>query len=144
MFNIVIDTSVIVDHIRGTSEHLRTLQASKVSHGTQLLVPHIVIVELFVGRETKRKVGREKVERLLQKFELVGLSFSSAKIAGALIRTHKQIPDPFDLLIAAIALEQDAQVATHNKKHFEQIRGLKLYNFPPPLKFDNGKSNALD
>lgn len=130
MSNIVVDTSVIIDHIRGTSEHLRMLQTYKISHGIQLLAPHIVIVELFVGRETQRKVGREKVERLLQKFELVGLSLSSARIAGALIRTYQQIPDPFDLLIAAIAIEQNAHVATHNRKHFEQIRGVKLYNFP--------------
>lgn len=130
MSNIVVDTSVIIDHIRGTSDNLRALQAYKISHGIQLLVPHIVIVELFVGRETQRKVGREKVERILQKFELVGLSFSSAKIAGTLIRTYKQIPDPFDLLIAAIAIEYKAEIATHNKKHFEQIKGLGLYNFP--------------
>lgn len=137
MSNIVVDTSVIIDHIRGTSDDLRTLQTYKISHGIQLLVPHIVIVELFVGRETQRKVGREKVERILQKFELVGLSFSSAEIAGTLIRTYKQIPDPFDLLIAAIAIEQEAQVATHNKKHFEQIRGLKLYNFPVSISSKN-------
>lgn len=137
MSNIIVDTSVIIDHIRGTSDHLRALQTYKISHGIQLFIPHIVIVEIFVGRETQRKVGREKVERILQKFELVGLSFSSAKIAGRLIRTYKQIPDPFDLLIAAIAIEQDAQVATHNKKHFEQIRGLKLYDFPASISSKN-------
>jgi tRNA(fMet)-specific endonuclease VapC len=32
----------------------------------------------------------------------------------------------YDLIVAATALERGSQVATFNKKHFAQIRGLRV------------------
>jgi predicted nucleic acid-binding protein len=59
---------------------------------------------------------------------LIGLTLTSTQIAGELIRKYKQIPDPVDLIIAAIAIEQEALIATKNRKHFQQIKEVKLFN----------------
>jgi len=137
MFNIIVDTSVVIDHLRRRSNHLLELEDQSNIGKVRLLIPHIIITELYIGKEARNKAGREIIDSVLKNLEIVGFTVSSAKLAGELIRTYQQIPDPFDLLIAAIAIEQDAQVATHNKKHFEQIRGLKLYNFPVSISSKN-------
>ena len=129
MSDIVIDTSIFINHIRGTSRDLQLLKEESIFKKFRLLVPHMVISELYAGEEVKRKIIRQEIEKILSNFGVVGLTEESAKIAGDLMRIYKQIPDPIDLMIAAIALEQDAEVATHNVKHFKQIRGLKLFDF---------------
>ena len=49
-----------------------------------------------------------------------------AKLAGEVKRNYKIAA--IDAIIAAIALENEAMVATLNTKHFVGIKGLKLYN----------------
>ncbi len=129
MYKIIIDTSILIGHLRGSSSDFKLLETKKATEDITLLIPHIVIVELFTGEEARRKAIREKIDKLIEGLEVVGLTVSSAKQAGDLQRKYKQIPDLPDLIIAAIAIEQEAQIATHNKKHFEQIKGVKLYNF---------------
>ncbi len=129
MYKVIIDTSIIIDYFRGNSIYLEELITKRAQNKVMLLVPHIVIIELFAGLDANRKRMRQSYEELLNKFEIVGLTLDSAKKAGEFIRTYQRIPGSFDLLIAAIALEQGAQIATHNKKHFQQILGIELYEF---------------
>jgi len=137
MSKIIIDTSILIGHLRGSSSDFKLLETKKATEDITLLIPHIVIVELFTGEEARKKDIRAKIDKLIEGLEVVGLTVASAKKAGDLQRTYKQIPDLPDLIIAAIAIEQEAQVATHNKKHFEQIRGLKLYNFKASISSTN-------
>lgn len=129
MFNVVIDTSIIISHLRGISGDLGQLLTLKDQDKITIFIPHIVIVELFAGQEAKKKTDRQRLEKIIEKFASVELSVESAKQAGDLVRIYSQIPDANDLIIAAIAMEQEAQIATHNRKHFEQIRGVKLFVF---------------
>lgn len=128
MSKIIIDTSLLISHLRGISDDFKILEAKRVKEDITLLIPNIVIIELFTGEETRKKEIREKIDKLIEGLEVVDLTVVSAKKAGELQRTYKQIPDLPDFIIAAIALEQEAQIATHNAKHFKQIRGVKLFN----------------
>lgn len=129
MTKVVIDTSIFIDHLRGTSADFKRLESERLAGNLELLVPHVVIIELFAGREARKRRSRDVLDRLLSGFPVVGLSVWSAKMSGGLIRAYPQIPDPFDLLIAAIALEQEAVIATHNEKHFKQISDVALFDF---------------
>ncbi len=129
MSNVVIDTSVFIDHLRGSSLHLVELQEKSITQGLNLLAPYMVIIELFAGEDASKKALRKQIEELLERFAVIGFTAVSAKLTGEFIRRYKQIPDPLDHMIAAIAIEQDAELATHNTKHFKQIRGLKLFAF---------------
>lgn len=127
MSNVVIDTSVVINHLKGSSDDLKQLLTLQNQDRIRILIPYIVIVELFAGQEVKRKADRQKLEKIIGRFVAVGLSMDSSQQAGDLIRVYSQIPGANDLIIAAIAIEQEAQIATHNRKHFEQIRGVKLF-----------------
>lgn len=129
MFKVVVDRSVLIDHIRGRTAHFRQLNVAAASGELTLLLPFIVITELFAGNDAKKKAVRVRYDRLLEGIDVVGLSVISAKKAGELARSYKQIPDPADIFIAAIAIEQGARIATYNTRHFKQIRGVKLFDF---------------
>lgn len=129
MVKVIVDTSIIIDHLKNRSTHFLTLMEKKLSGEIELLIPYIAIIELYAGEDARQKKAREKIAKTLEGTNFIDLTLSSAQKAGELMRIYKQLPDPLDLIIAAIAIEQDAQVATHNKKHFEQIKGLKLYDF---------------
>ncbi|MBI2029922.1 PIN domain-containing protein [Candidatus Gottesmanbacteria bacterium] len=123
---VIIDTSILIDHLRGTSEDFKLLDNLRIQGKIELLIPDIVICELFAGKEARKKKVQENFNKLIEDLSVTGLTINSAKIAGKLIRTYTQIPDPFDFLIAAVAIEQNAYIATHNIKHFKQIPQIKL------------------
>lgn len=130
---VIVDTSILIDHLKNRSTHFLMLIEKKLSGDIELFIPYIAIIELYAGEDARQRKAREEIAKTLKGTTFIDLTFVSAQKAGELIRIYKQIPDPLDLIIAAIAIEQDAQVATNNKKHFEQIRGLKMYNFPASI-----------
>lgn len=129
MKKVVIDTSVIIAHLRQRSDSLIGLEELFLKGEIELLLPQIVVVELFAGKSAANKKTAGRLERLINSYQLVELSFWAAKLAGKLIRELPQVPDPYDVLIAAIAQDFKASVATENIKHFEQIKGTQIYSF---------------
>ncbi|MDP3994273.1 MAG: PIN domain-containing protein [bacterium] len=123
--NIVIDSSVVINHTRAGAGSLGTLFNYAKKGKVQLLIPTIVVTELWAGQEIAGKEGQIKLEKLLIKFKQIDLTTAIAKCAGELIR--KRLVSGFDAIIAATALELDAQLATSNKKHFAKVKGLKLF-----------------
>ena len=126
MVKIIVDSSILIDHLRQKSERFIRLAERQDQGRIKILIPFIVVTELFVGRSVSNKKTEKLIDELLDKVELVGLTRKSAKLAGRLIQDYPQLNDPYDVLIAAIALEQKATVATLNMKHFKIIKDLKL------------------
>lgn len=124
---VVVDTSLIINHLRKTAEELKLLTELHDAGKIRILIPYEVIVELFAGESSEDKAMEKAIDEILDKAELVELTRKSAVHAGILIRKLPQIPGPVDLIIAAIALEHKAQIATHNSKHFRLIPKIKLW-----------------
>jgi predicted nucleic acid-binding protein len=117
----VIDTTVIIDVLRGSRGALawaedldRRLVASEVSR-----------VEVLRGL---RSGERAPAERLFGGLRWSGLSEPIARRAGELgrrwRRSHRSIALA-DLVIAATALELDAELATSNIRHYPMFPGLR-------------------
>ncbi len=121
---IVVDTSVLIDHLRGGS-YLTALLKS-VDNKTSFFISSIVIFELFSGKSTENKDAAAKVYRLISSFEIIEVTPSIATRAGELYRDVDNSLDFPDYIIAATALEIGADIATLNKKHFRRINGLRL------------------
>lgn len=126
---LLIDTSVLIDHLRGGTVWKNILKRIKGNENIELYVPTIVIFELFSGHSTHQQVILYRIEDLLLDFQRIGLTEKIAQKGGELYRDlsfRLQVPD---YIIAATALEEGAKVVTLNKKHFEKIPGVSLYNF---------------
>ena len=126
--NLVVDTSVLIDHLRGGNHWKRFVADS--SKDLKLFVPTIVIFELFSGQSIRSPAVVAKIHQLLHNFLRIELDENIAKTAGELFCDLQGNIQVSDYIIAASAQAINAEVLTLNKKHFQQIPNLKLYDLP--------------
>lgn len=112
MPDLLLDTDIFVDHLRG----VRKLRTGR----EHVLYSVITRCELFAGRETDEEV----VQRVLAPFEEIPVIRSIAEHAGHLRRTAP-LRTP-DALIAATAMEHGLVLVTRNTRDFQPVRGLKV------------------
>jgi tRNA(fMet)-specific endonuclease VapC len=127
---IVLDTDVIIQGER-TAFDLRRWLASQPS--VQFEIAAITVAELWHGVE--RATGAFKAERqayLSRIFSLVRIlpyteatALEHARIWAALEVSGKMIGF-YDIIVAATAMERRSAVATFNKRHFTQVKGLRV------------------
>lgn len=113
MADLLIDTDIFVDHLRGADE------LAPGRHRVHYSV--ITRAELFAGNTASNLVSL-----LLAPFREIPVTRTVAERAGR-IRREAGIRLP-DALIAATAIENKLGLATRNRSDFEQVRGLRLRN----------------
>jgi predicted nucleic acid-binding protein len=122
---IIIDSSIIIDYLRGGTKWHSFLK--EAPRNAELFLPTIVIFELFSGQSSKNSTARKDILHLLQQFTFIELTETIAITAGDLYRQFGKHIGVSDYIIAASALELNASIVTLNKKHFEQITNLNIY-----------------
>lgn len=123
---LVIDSSVLIDYLRGGTTADQLFNRIE-KQNAELFIPTIVIFELFSGQSSENPLTRNKIINLIRDFHRIEFTEELAIHAGELYRKLGKHISPQDYIIAASALELNAQVVTLNKKHFEQIPHLALY-----------------
>jgi toxin FitB len=109
--DVLVDTDVFIDHLRGAAE----LKPRR--HRVHYSV--ITRAELFAGNSAS-----DLFAQLFAPFREVTVDRSIAERAGRVRReTGIRLPDA---LIAATALEHGLDLATRNARDFEPVRGLRL------------------
>ena len=121
---ILVDTSVLIDHLRGVGPS-RTALESAIASGERLACSVLTRVEVLAGM---RPAEEAATRRLLDALEWCEVDVETADRAGALanryLKSHPGV-DPVDYVIAATAELLDATLWTKNVKHFPMIAGLK-------------------
>ena len=114
MAELLVDTDVLVDHLRTGSGF------DPRGHAVRYSV--ITRAELFAGRGSEEGV----VERLLSPFEELDVDRPVAEAGGRLRReTGVGLADA---LIAATALRHELELLTRNVRHFERVPDLRLHS----------------
>jgi toxin FitB len=109
--DVLVDTDVFVDHLRGA--------AALVPGRHRLHYSVVTRAELFAGTS-----ATDLVTRLLASFRELAVDRPIAERAGRIKReTGIRMPDA---LIAATALEHRLSIATRNTRDFQSVRGLRL------------------
>lgn len=121
---ILIDTSVLIDHLRGKAGAVDVLRDA-AERGHRLAASVLTRVEVLAGmRPDEERVTR----RLLDILDWVPVDEAVAEDAGRLasyyLRSHPGI-DPVDYVIAATADRMDALLWTRNLEHFPMFPGLR-------------------
>lgn len=122
---VVVDTNILIDHLRGGDEWKNFLSAHE-GEDLELFAPTIVIFELFSGDSTKENSMVRKVYKLLGNFQQIDLDQEIARRAGEIFRDISHTFEIPDYIVAATALSKGAAVLTLNRKDFEKIPGLQL------------------
>ncbi len=123
MIRIVIDTDILIDHLRGmekAKEYLREIEQGKV----RAAISVITEAELAAGQSMKDSSVQMKVKRLLNILEKVEVTSEIAWKAGELRRDYKC--RLMDALIAATAMKLNLKLVTRNVKHYEKVIGLEI------------------
>ena len=109
--DVLVDTDVFIDHLRGSAE---------LKPGRDRLHYSVVTrAELFAGTS-----ATDLVSQLLAPFRAVAVDRAVAERAGRVAREFQlRLPDA---LIAATALEHGLTLKTRNRKDFDKVRGLRL------------------
>jgi predicted nucleic acid-binding protein len=109
--DILVDTDVFIDHLRGAVE---------LKPGRNRLHYSVVTrAELFAGNS-----ATDLVSQLLGPFRELTVDRPVAERAGRVVREF-QLRMP-DALIAATALENHLTLITRNRKDFDKVRGLRI------------------
>ena len=111
MADLLIDTDIFIDHLRGSAE-------LKVGRN-RLHYSVVTRAELFAGNS-----ATDLVSQLLAPFRELPVDRSVAERAGRVAREFRlRMPDA---LIAATALESRLTLTTRNRKDFDKVRGLRI------------------
>ena len=111
MADVLVDTDVFIDHLRGATE---------LKPGRHRLFYSVVSrAELVAG-----STATNAVTQLLAPFRELSVDRAIVERAGR-VRRESGVRLP-DALIAATALEHRLAVATRNARDFEPIRGLRI------------------
>jgi len=127
---IILDADVIIRGEKGTFD-LKSWVTSRPNDRFEIAA--ITVAELWHGVE--RATGAHKVARqryldaVLEPLPIIPYTeqtaYEHARIWAELEISGKMIGF-YDLIVGATALERGSDVATFNKRHFGQIRGLKV------------------
>ncbi len=111
MADVLVDTDIFIDHLRG---------AVRMKAGRRRLHYSVITrAELFAG-----VTGSDLAARVLAPFREIPVDHAIAERAGR-IRRESGLRMP-DALVAATALERKLSLATRNEKRFDQVRGLRI------------------
>jgi len=128
---ILLDTNVVVAFLNGYKSVLKRIRV-KID---KIALSTLVVAELDYGAKVSQK-SEENLEKLYQLVDIVQVvpfDIECAKIFGTIKSGLRKLGKPtgeVDALIAATAIAHEAILVTANKKHFENIEGLKIEIWP--------------
>jgi tRNA(fMet)-specific endonuclease VapC len=127
---IILDADVIIGGEKGSFDLATWLNARPAE---QFEVAAITVAELWHGVEragAAQKAARERYLRaLLEVLPVIPYTeqtaYHHARIWAQLESSGKVI-GPYDLIVAATALERESELATFNLRHFAKVEGLNV------------------
>ena len=128
---ILLDTNVVIAFFNGNQAVLKRIQ----SEIGRIALSTLVVAELDYGAKASQKAKEniEKLHRFVDIVQVVPFDLESAKIFGTIKSKLRKLGKPTgetDALIAATAMAYKALLVSGNKRHFENIEGLKIESWP--------------
>ena len=134
---VVLDTTIIVKHLRGRKDETRLVE--KLQEVSTVATTIVNSFEVYYGAYKSEDTAKNlaSAKGFLSTLEVLDLNDDSAEIAGKIMADleSKGIAlDPRDVLIGSIASKNGYSVVTLNSKHFERIPALQVVE-PKEIRF---------
>lgn len=128
MRKIVIDTNIIIDYLRIGHQRKTLLEELLEKPKIKAIISVATLQELFVGQSTKKTKEEKRIKKIVAFCEIKNITPKIAEIAGKILRDQPSGKMSFpDAKIAATAILEKAYLLTRDKKDFQNIKGLKIY-----------------
>jgi tRNA(fMet)-specific endonuclease VapC len=125
----IIDSDWIIQSLNG---HQRSIQTLRDLAGAPLHVSMITVGEVYevAFNSPSPRAYLDTLRAFLSPYTLVGVDeeimIAFAEVRGNLRRRGEMIAD-LDTLIAATALARNLTLLTYNRRHFERVPDLRIY-----------------
>jgi predicted nucleic acid-binding protein len=128
----LVDTDWAIDYLNGRE---RTRQRLEELADSGLALSIISLGEIYEGLYySKDPEGNEKaLLDFLQDVTVVGIDEKTARLFGRArgrLRAAGRMASDFDLLIGMTARQHDLMLLTNNRRHFENLEGLRMESLP--------------
>lgn len=124
MIHILLDTDVLINFSKGYDTIIHKLLND--TFNIELYTNTVIIAEFYADKKLKNPNLANKTQEFLNQFTFLELNAEIGYIAGELLRDKSF--HIADTLIAATCIHYNIMLYTQNKKHFDHIPNLKLYN----------------
>ncbi len=125
MKNILLDSDVLIEHLRNNNKVTQTLE--ELYSSSNLACSVISVTEILRGTREKEKL---KTEKLLSFLRCVEVDFSIAKKAAEYLALYSKshAVEMADALIAATAFHHQFELCSFNWKHYpmKELRAFKI------------------
>ncbi len=126
---LILDSDHCIEILRGRIDLSLQLRSNP-----EIFVTTPTVAELWYGGYNSVTPERHFpfVQELLQKVAILPFDAAAAREMGrlkALLRRAGLIVPDLDLQIGSIALTHGLPLATHNRRHFDRIPGLQLFDW---------------
>ena len=126
MKKVVLDTDIIIDFFRAEIGPFSRLIELQNRHAIESLSLHHHSDGTFHRRVVRKNAAQ--LEEFIEKFRIVTFDKILARFTGELRRGRKLNLHFADFIIGSTTLWLGAELATRNKKHFQEIPGLKFFS----------------
>ena len=128
---ILLDTNIVIAYLNGS----KTLSDRIKRNIDKIALSALVAAELDYGAKASQQSARnhERLHRLLDIIQIVPFDIRCAEAFGTIKSRLRAIGKPtgeVGALIAATAIAHKAVLVTANKRHFENIEGLRIETWP--------------
>ena len=122
---LVLDTSVLIDHLRGRPAAATTLIPDAIERGDELCSSYVVRAELLAGMRAGEEETTRDLMRLIAWYDVdEALSEAAGALGRRYLASHQGI-EVADLIVAALTEQLDADLKTTNVKHFPMFKALR-------------------
>ena len=123
---IIVDSDVLIEIFDKNSKKGQIALEKLEKSGEDIAITSLNLHEILYGHYKSNK----KIKGI-QEINTIGFNKKdveiSAKIENDLEKKGKIVPR-FDAMIAAIVINRNAKIFTYNKKHFQNIKQIKLFD----------------
>ena len=126
-FGVTVDACVLIDFMRARDKS-NTLYRKLACNGTPLYISTVVLFEVRTGLNES---NQERILDILTEVRCLSFDARIAEIAADLsikLRKNRIQVERSDLFIAATAMVHKLPLATLNRRHFNGIDGLTLFD----------------
>ena len=122
-----LDTNIVIAYFNGNKMIMEKIKFNI----DRISVSSIVVAELDYGAKSSQnaKKNLEKMYRFIDLIQVMNFDLECARICGTIKSQLRNIGRPTgesDAMIASVAIAHRAAIVTANKKHFENIEGLRI------------------
>src|SRR3990167_4753302 len=121
---VIIDTSIIIDHLRQPANRSRLLWFLKKHHKETLGISIISIQELYEGQSTLDEEKEKDLLATIAPLKIFPYTYEVAKKAGEIAQDLARAIELADATIAATAIIENANLFTLDKNDFKGIKNL--------------------